>query len=241
MTCEPCATAAALWLQAWLAGQADSDATVTALTRALPDCAPVQLLADLREAGADQVWLLLPRPGATLGWPRCAPVGPEPAVLASRAGASCALIPAGAGRQRMVAVTGEPTLPLAASAMGPRAVERALGQLVIEAARRLEALDLARSPGRPGSTRWARALVPTPPGLPSAAVATLDRATTILDALELAMTDEGAANTAGEAAARSLRLRELRDGVHDLLVALVAGLGAQAAPATARPAAASLR
>ncbi len=226
-------TSAALWLGEWLWARQPADDVLGALADLDPDAAPVALGDDgsqeplvgllARIRPADAAWLLLPRPGSTIGWPRCVPGAPEPAVLVSSGDEALALIRLPGEGWRVDAVRGASVLPLRALALTQRSLSRAFTGLVTEAAGRLAELGLDRpAPRRPGRV-WVAAFATLPPTLDPALSALLHRIAGVLDALDLAAADDGAAVTAAEASDRITALTRLRVDLHDLLVAAVAG------------------
>ncbi len=107
----PGAVTAALWLQAWLDGQAGSDDLLSMLAWVAPDTpvglqepdathAAESLLQRIRARQPVQAWPVLPRPGRTLGWPATVPGDPSPSVLLV-AGPSIAQRPAPEARLLM--------------------------------------------------------------------------------------------------------------------------------------------
>lgn len=216
--------ALALWVGAWLGGRAATDDTLGALGRLQPDVPPGELLAAVRRTGADRVWLLLPRPGRVLGWPRDLAAEPEPALLLCREDEPAAVIRTGPTAWRVDPVRSCEVAPLAAAALSPRAAARVFATAVSGAALQLERLDLARAVPEPLPRRWSAALGDLPAGLDPSAVAVLARAAAVLDALDAGLASDGAALSAGQARARADALREVTDAVLDVVTGLVGGL-----------------
>ena len=94
-------TTTAVWLGSWVRGTAGADDLLEAMAHSAPDAPAVgsvlgaaptplpDLLRAIRVSGADGTWLLLPRPGRTVGWPPRADGAPAPAVLLSRGDLAC--------------------------------------------------------------------------------------------------------------------------------------------------------
>jgi hypothetical protein len=213
----------ALWVGAWLCGRAPADDTIDALARLAPDAPGAPLLEGLRAVGADRSWLLLARPGRTLGWPRDATGVPEPALLLCRGEAPVALLRTRPAGWLLEPVAGASVGPLAARALSPRAAARALSAALAAGADQLERLDLARPAERASDRRWQEALHPHPVGVDPDALQALTRVALVLDALELALGAHGAAVTAGEAHARARALTDVRDAVEEVACGLVGG------------------
>ena len=232
----PACAGATLWFDAWLRLMLPADDLLAALHRLAPDTAPVvrangasaeplgDLLAELRASRADQVWLVLPRPGRTLGWPRDAARSPEPAVLFTSGGEAVRLMTVDRSGWRVDVVTEAPVRQLEAEAVTARAGVRRLADLLGSAADRMEALGLDRPSADPLPHSWTRAFQPLPAGTAPELAGLLHRVATVLDALAGAGRDDGAAVTSGEARARRCMLVEVAGQLDDLLVALVAGL-----------------
>lgn len=235
----------ALWLGAWLRGQVSPDEVLVALGRATPDApslvavdglpgAPLSdLLAHARRRGADGCWLLLPRPGRTVGWPRALGGMPEPAVLVTARGCPVALLTHGPGGWTLSSLTSGPEHALLAGALTARAGARELGSVLAEATDRLEALGLERAPTAECPPRWSPALDRGPRALDPATASLLERLVGLLDALERALADDGAAVTAAEAGARRLSLVGLADSLADLVVGVLGGLNPPGVPTAA--------
>ena len=239
----PATVAVALWLDAWLRGEAASDDLLGVLASAAPDC-PLRgaeparsldvLLGELRGRQVVAAWPVLPRPGRTLGWPRELPDEPTAAILlVGPEQVACGLLlTASAGWRLLPLVDGSAAtaLPLAllAEALPVRAALRRFTELLAEATRELSLLGLERRPTQPLPTRWTAGLAVLPPSCGPELVDLVHRTAHVLDALACALADHGAAVTAGEADARADHLRRLRDALTDLLVSAV--LGARAGP-----------
>jgi hypothetical protein len=213
----------ALWVGAWLRGRASSDDTIDALAGLVPDAPGGVMLVSVRSTAAESAWLLLPRPGRPLGWPRDAEGPPEPAVLLCRADDPVALLRTGPAGWRLDRVGLCNVAPLAAAALAPRAAARAFAAAVSEGAEQLERMDLARAQDRALPSRWRSAAHAHPPGLDPSAVEVLVRVATLLDALDLALATDGAAVTAAEARGRAGALASVRDALEDIVCGLVGG------------------
>jgi len=237
-------TTTAVWLGSWLRGAAGSDDLLEAMALAAPDApavgsllgAPAGPLPDLlrviRVSGADGTWLLLPRPGRTIGWPPGAQGAPVPAVLLSRGEDGVGLLrhePTGwrwddAGSATLTAVR--------AGMLTARSGARALAEAVTAAAERLEHLGLDRAPTRPAPRTWENALGRLPRGLDPQVEALLVRLAALHDALDLARVEEGAAVTAAEAHARAGEVQAVLGQVEDVIAGVVGGLNAPSGSAT---------
>ena len=182
----------------------------------------------IRVAGADCAWLLLPRPGRTIGWPPEVPGAPRPAVLMGRADAAVGLLSHEASGWHWTATAPELPGALKAEMLTARTGARALADAVTASAEQLERLGLER-PARDAAARtWEDALARLPRGLDPQVAALLDRLAALHDALDLALADDGAAVTAGEARARAAAIRGVVGDVEDVLAGLVGGLNAPA-------------
>lgn len=235
-------TATAVWLGAWLRGAAGSDDLLDAMARTSPDApavgsvrgAPPTLLPDLlravRGSGADSTWLLLPRPGRTIGWPPGADGHPSPAVLISRGDLAVGLLRHGASGWRWDHVEPFPIGVLQAGMLTARSGARVLAEVVTEAAARLELLGLDRAATRPAPRAWESALGWLPRGLDPQVEALLVRVAALHDALDLALVEEGAAVTAREARDRAAAVHAVRGEVEDVIVGVVGGLNAPTPP-----------
>ena len=234
-------TAAALWIGARLSGHAAPDDLLAALAALDPDAAAAvrvdgaapQPLAGLLGALVGQVsaWLVLPRPGSTLGWPREVLDAPCPAVLvtgppaapgARSAARPAALVRHDRGGWVTQQVRAPDVLALEAAALPPRAAARRLTAVLDEAAERLARLGLDRPATAAAPTRWRAALRPLPPGTTAELAALVIRVGDLRDLLDLALAEDGAAVTAAEADARTRAVRSVADQLDDLLVALLA-------------------
>lgn len=232
--------AAALWVGAWLRGVASTDEVLEVLAGLEPDAAPVVRvgggppgpMVDLLRAlpRASSAWLLLPRPGRTLGWPRDVAGEPAPAVLVAGAPGvgglpdpRGVLVRHGSAGWTVEPVTAIPLTALSGLALAPRAAARALARALADGADRLGRLGLDRPAGAPAPTAWARGLRRLPrSGDPHLADLVL-RIGDLRDVLDLALAEPGAAVTAAESATRDRELLRLVGEVEDLLVAAVAG------------------
>ena len=231
----PAILATALWLGGWLRGEVGVDDLIEALHRSAPDAPPVlrdgaestpltELLRRVRADEVDRTWLLLPRPGRIQGWPRDISGAPGPAILLTSAGRAVGLLRLEASGWRLDGVSDSPVGVLEAEGLSARAGARAFAALIADGASRLELLGLDRAADGEAPTGWGRALHPAPPGLDPATRDLLSRITTVRDALDLALADDGAAVTSAEARARGDVLANLAGQLEDLLCALVAGL-----------------
>jgi hypothetical protein len=210
-----------LWLGSWLRGAATDAETIHALGALAPDAPPAEVLGAVRARGADRCWLLLPRPGRAPGWPRDAPGPPEPALLLCHGEALVGLLRGPVAGWRIDPATQVSIGPLAAAALSSGAAARALTAALVSGAEDLERLGLARAPGQAMPGQWQAALASHPRGIEPAALAVLARATTVLDALDLAMGTDGASVTAAEARALAGALVVVRDAVVDVVVGVV--------------------
>lgn len=216
--------AAALWLGSWLRGASAPDDLLDALTTLAPGSAPAGLLTGVRAAGPQRTWLLLPRPGRSLGWPAPLPGPPQPAVLLTDPGGSGFVVRAHPGLWSVSAGMPVDVPALESMALTARQARRTFEAALAEAAVRLGRLGLERAPTAPPSRGWQSALQTAPPGIDPAAAELLHRTAGVLDALALALADDGAAVTAGEARARTAEIRRLAGELEDLLVGVVGGL-----------------
>ena len=231
-------TSVTVWLGSWLRGDAASDDLLEAMTRAFPDAPAVahlhgtgqvavpDLLRAIRVSGAHGTWLLLPRPGATVGWPADSPVAPVPAVLLSRGDHALGLLRHEA-RGWLWDPAGSAVLaPLQAQMLTARSGARALAEAATAAAERLERLGLDRAATTVPPRVWELALGRLPVGLDPQVEALLIRLGALHDALDLALVDDGAAVTAGEARARAAELRAVVGQVQDVIAGVIGGLNA---------------
>ncbi len=229
-------TSTGVWLGSWLRGSAGSDDLLEAMALGAPDSPAVgsvlgappaplpDLLRAIRGSGADRTWLLLPRPGRTVGWPAGIEAPPVPAVLLSRADQAVGLLRHGATGWRWDQVLARTTAPVEAGMLTPRAGARMLAEVVTAAAERLEHLGLDRAAARPAPRTWEVSLGRLPRGLDPQVEALLVRMAALHDALDLAVVEEGAAVTAAEARARAVEVRTVLGQVEDVIVGVVAGL-----------------
>ncbi len=243
----PALTTVALWLGAWLRGSVGSDDVLDHVADSAPDTPLViveaaaarpwaDLLSVLRRPSAPRAWLLLPRPGRTAGWPPEVSGAPEPAILVGGDGPVGGLIRLGPAGWRWEACGTSGAAGLESCMLTPREGARVLARITSDAAQRLEALGLQRPAQRPPAVTWGRVIDRVPPSVEPEVSSLLARLAVLLDALELAAVEDGAAVTAGEAGARSAQLRYLINAVEQLLVDVVNGLNAprHGAVATAR-------
>ncbi|MGY1605795.1 MULTISPECIES: hypothetical protein [unclassified Geodermatophilus] len=228
----------AVWATAWLSGRTSTDAALDALAddRAHPvtglpgasGTVPLSwALTALRGLGERRVRLVLPVPGDVRGLP----AAPGLAALALEAGQAAvgervALVPESAGPEVVAwtAVDLAGVAPAPPPAEGPlRAVSGALDLAVVDAARTLARLDLARwHPEVPALlTGLAGARAPElPPDTDPLASSVLARARRLARVLDLATADApGGAVTGGQAAARDDALRPLAAAVREATLA----------------------
>lgn len=228
----------ALWVDAWLRAQVATDDLLTAVSSLVPDCPPIsydggatlaELLARLRNVGAAAAWPLLPRPGRTLGWPRMAPWEPVPSVLLVTARDTGAALLAASAHGWCLAALPETEGPdpvagwLLSESLSTRQATRRFVDLLADATAELGALGLDRTPAATFRPRWEPATAKRPPRSDPELTGLLIRVAGVLDALELALSDTGAAVTAAEAAARSRPLRQLHGELTDLVVSVAVG------------------
>jgi hypothetical protein len=121
-------------------------------------------------------------------------------------------------------------LALEATALTARQARRVFEAALAESAVRLERLGLERAPAGPRDRGWQRALAAGPSGLDPEVRGVLHRTATVLDALDLALADDGAAVTSGEARARAGEIRALLGQVEDLVAGVVGGLNPRPVP-----------
>jgi hypothetical protein len=231
-------TTTAVWLGSWLRGTAGSDDLLEAMAQASPDAPAVgrvagaaptplpDLLRAIRVSGADGAWLLLPRPGRTIGWPPDADGAPVPAVLLGRGDLVVGLLRHGATGWRWDLARPVALTAVQAGMLTARTGARALAQAVTAAAERLEQLGLDRAATRPTPREWAAALGRLPRDLDPQVEALLVRLAALHDALDLARVEEGAAVTAAEARARAAEVLGLLGQVEDVIAGVVGGLNA---------------
>ena len=228
----------AVWTSAWLSGRTSFDEVLDALlgerlhtVSGLPgSTASVPLaaaLTTLRGLGERRFHLVLPVPGDVRGLPRApglAPLALEAGQVA--VGARLALVPEAIGPDAVAWTAfpldgAEPTPPPVEGTL--RSVSGALDLAVVDAARTLAGLDVARwSPEVPGLL--AGLSKATAPGLPHdhdpLALSVLGRAQRLAAVLDLAMADApGAAVNHSRAAARDSALRPLADAVREAVTA----------------------
>lgn len=228
----------AVWTTAWLSGRTSFDEVLDALlgerlhtVSGLPGAtAPVPLaaaLTTLRGLGERRFQLVLPVPGDVRGLPR-APGLPPLALEAGQAaiGARLALVPEVVGPDAVTWTAfpldgAEPAPPPVEGTL--RSVSGALDLAVVDAARALAGLDVARwNPEVPGLL--AGLSKATAPGLPHdhdpLALSVLGRAQRLAAVLDLAMADApGAAVNHSRAAARDSALRPLAGAVREAVTA----------------------
>ena len=241
----PSAVAAALWLDGWLTGRTGSDDLLAVLARIAPDSPPAlladgsshaigELLMRIRAEAVTHAWPVVPRPGRRAGWPEGLSLEPRPAVLLVAAAPTshglppaAALLHASTGGWALAAVPAEDatrvTAPVLAEAVSPRSAARRFAEVVTAATDDLARLGLERAASTADRRAWSRTLRALPRGLAGEFAHVLDRLCTVLDGLELALVDDGAAVTAAEARVRSERLHTLHAELTDLLVSVVVG------------------
>ena len=243
-------TSAAVWLGSWLRGTAGSDDLLEAMALVAPDAPEVgslqgapptplpDLLRAIRVTGAQDTWLLLPRPGRTIGWPPGADGVPEPAVLLSRVDHAVGMLRHGATGWRWDDVGSVPLAVLQSGVLTARSGARALAEAVTAAAERLETLGLDRVATRAAPHTWESALGRLPRSLDPQVEALLVRLAALHDALDLAAVEEGAAVTAAEARARTAEVLAVRGQVEDVIAGVVGGLNVPSPAAPGRDSAA---
>ena len=229
----------AAWATAWLSDRCSFDEALDALTgdragsvTGLPGTeGPVplgQALAALRGLGERRIALALPVPGDVRGLP-AVPGLTQRALEAGEVavGAVLALVPQPQGPD----VVTWTAFPLAGAPPAPppvegtlRAASGALDLAVVDAARTLAGLDLARWHPEVPTLLAGLARAAQVPGMPAdtdpLALSVLARAQRLARVLDLAMTDApGAAVTTTQAAARDEALRPLADAVREALTA----------------------
>ncbi len=239
-------TTTAVWLGSWLRGSAGSDDLLEAMAQASPDAPAVgsilgaphtplpELLRAIRVSGADGTWLLLPRPGQTIGWPPAADGAPVPAILLSRGDLPVGLLRHGATGWRWDRAESAALAAVQSGMLTARSGARALAEAVTAAAERLEQLGLERAATRSTPRAWEAALGRMPRGLDPQREALLVRLAALHDALDLALSEEGAAVTAAELRARAAEIRVVVGQVEDVIAGVVGGLNAPT-PHTAQP------
>lgn len=230
----PTISLAALWWDAWLRGSASGDDLLHHLSWADPDAPTVaaidgdqqrplgELLSSARGVPDARVWLLLPRPGQSIGWPQCVAGAPEPAVLLTGSGGSGALLRTGRSGWLWDSCDAS-ALALEATMLTARAGARGLAQVASFAAARLEALGVQRRAAALPPTAWQRAFERAPLDADPQRSALLGRLGALLDGLDLAQRDDGAAVTAGESRARSAELTAVIGDVEDIVAGVVNG------------------
>jgi hypothetical protein len=241
-------TMTAVWLGSWLRGAAGSDDLLEAMAHAAPDAPPVgsllgaaptplpDLLRAIRVSGADATWLLLPRPGRTIGWPAGMDGVPVPAVLLSRGDVTVGLLRQGVTGWQWDHAGSAALTALQAGMLTARSGARALAEAVTEAAVRLEGLGLDRAATQVAPREWEVALGLLPRGLDPQVEALLVRLAGLHDALDLALVEEGAAVTAGEARARTAEVLAVLGHLEDVIAGVVGGLNVAPPPAPGRDA-----
>lgn len=243
-------TSTAVWLGSWLRGTAGSDDLLEAMALVAPDAPEVgslqgapptplpDLLRAIRMTGAQDTWLLLPRPGRTIGWPPGADGVPEPAVLLSRGDHAVGMLRHGATGWRWDDVGSVPIAVLQSGVLTARSGARTLAEAVTAAAERLETLGLDRVATRAAPHAWEAALGRLPRALDPQVEALLVRLAALHDALDLAAVEEGAAVTAAEARARTAEVLAVRGQVEDVIAGVVGGLNVPSPAAPGRDSAA---
>ena len=174
------------------------------------------VLAELRLAERDSWVLALPVPGSlgALRGPRDfneAALAVGEAVIGVTAGIGLVPTRVGPAVQWEVFAAERPFTTLT-----PYDAERALSEVVIEAAAALTDLQIAGGT-RPRNDSGLRLA----PGYPSRQLATADRAARLLQAAEVALADDGGSISVYEADRRALILRKLRAAASDALCAAV--------------------
>ncbi len=246
--------ALALWLGQWMRRETSPDELFSALAELAPDTSPqvltesgpqplTHLLAALTAARADAAWVVLPRPGGPGPLPVEDGHAVQPLILVSAARRACLVIAQergawslrGADRRDLgvgpATAFVDPVLRLESGALAPRAARRRLLEMLSDGTERLRALALDRPTDRVPGTRWSAALSVLPDGIDADAAEVLQRAALILDALDMALSEDGSAVTAREATLRRRELLSLSDDLQDLVVSVVNGHAA-AAPAS---------
>ena len=174
------------------------------------------VLSELRMAERDSWVLALPVPGSlgALRGPRQlneAALTAGEAVIGATAGIALVPTHVGPAVQWEVLAAERPFTTLT-----PYDAERALNEIILEAAAELTDLQVAAGT-RPRSDAGLRLA----PGYPSRQLATADRAARLLQAADAALVDDGAAISSFEADRRSMILRRLRAAASDALCAAV--------------------
>jgi len=219
--------ATCLWVDAWLRGRVATDDLLAALARLCPD-APVPdagTLSQLRAGREQHVWLVLPRPGRTVGWPQGLACPEQPALLLD-AGDDVRMLREERGWRVEGPLAGGPAAAgaLAAMAVPARRGARAFADLLDTASAELEALALA-GPARDEPIRsWTDPLAHLPTGVDPQAGHLVQRIAAMLDVLELAAREEGSSVTAAESRARRGPLVRVHHDLLDLVVGVVGGL-----------------
>lgn len=177
---------------------------------------PLETVLPVLRLAERESWVLaLPVPGSlgALRGPRAlneAALEAGQAVVGGSAGLGLVPLQVGPAVQWQVFAAERPL-----STMTPYEAERALNEVVLEAAATLSRLEIAAG-SRPATDRLQLA-----PGYPSRQLATAEKAARLLAAAEAALTDDGAAISAFEADERSRVLRRLRAAASDALCAAV--------------------
>ncbi|TAK69622.1 MAG: hypothetical protein EPO13_07090 [Actinomycetota bacterium] len=226
----------AAWANAWLQGLVSPDDAAAAIAGAgVPhrvagapgEDGPVSwpvALGRLRAAGATGFRVCLPAPGDVSGLPGPASfneaalaAGEAVLVAGATAEGGLGLVPqreTGSGTTWFVLPTSRRLAPPAVSSLAE--ADRALAEGLREATAALAALDVARGreqlSGQLRSLEQALDRLRMPPGTSSRALQVLHRALRLRVLVEYAAADDGAAMTAGQAAARAAALQPL-DGL----------------------------
>jgi hypothetical protein len=216
--------AAALLIGSWLRGTTAPDDLLDALGMLAPGSSSAGLLLAVRSAAPQRTWLVLPRPGMSRGWPARLAGPPAPAVLLTGPGGSGVVVRAEPRRWSVSPEVPVDVLALEAAALTARQAHRALTAALTESAARLERLGLERAPTSAPRWGWQRALVAAQAGPDPEAAEILHRSAVVLDALDLALADDGASVTSGEARARSAEIRGMLGRVEDIVAGVVGGL-----------------
>ncbi len=235
----PRLTSAALWVGGWLRATAAPDDVLGSLPALAPDAPAVarldgappvglaELLGHLRAQSATQAWLLLPRPGRTLGWPAKVTGTPVPAILVSAAPGLLGMLRHDRAGWAWDSVADDSALAVVRAGMlSARAAARSLAEVVTDAAADLERLGLDRAATRRSAHAWQGPLDVLPRGLDPQVAALVTRIAVLRDSLELALVEDGAAVTAAEARTRAARIRAVTGEVEDVLAGVVGGLNA---------------
>lgn len=214
---------AALWLGAFLRGETQTTDVVQGIDRLFPDLAN-QAIPDLvRSTGANRLMLLLPRPGRAPGWPRATHSPQQPALLLLANDRAVGLLLAAVGGWRTEVAETSEVGPLLSGALSARAAARLLTETVTEAIAIFENLDLSRPSEQEPARVWRQAVESSPRGNQQL-LAVLTRAATLLDALDLAASTDGAGVTASQSHARDRAIADARSTIMDVVTCALAGV-----------------